>query len=76
MHIQWYQNKTVRISSGNVRLRIQQIKANVRYFGRFGASSCSDIFDEGQVQQLCLLQKTQKHKQQEVNASSCPLLRV
>lgn len=56
-------HKTAGISGGNVRLRIQRIKANVRYFGRFGASSRSDIFDQGQVQQLCLLQKTQKHKQ-------------
>lgn len=58
------------------RLYIQQVKANVWYFGRLGASSCSDIFDEDQVQQLCLLQKTQKNKQQEVNTSSCFLLRV
>lgn len=42
-----------------IRLYIQRVKANVWYFGRLGASSCSDIFDEGQVQQLCLLRKTQ-----------------
>lgn len=58
------------------RLYMQEVKANVWYFRRLGASSCSDIFDEDQVQQLCLLQKTQKNKQQEVITSSCFLLRV